>query len=225
MSAGDRFCHKCGAEGGAAADGAQTAATGGAAPERGGAGQDRAAQPSHGQAAAPSLLSGLGRRFAAQIVDLIVMFILFWVIGSKIAAQTGGATEAGFELQGEPALLAMLLTLVAGLLYFSVLEAFWNGQTLGKKLLRIKVVKRNGAPCGFLSALTRNIVRLVDAFAFYLVGAVTILISKNNQRFGDMAAGTLVVKLSQGDVAKMKDEGKSSHVKFSMGRGTGYLDD
>ncbi len=48
------------------------------------------------------------------------------------------------------------------------------------------------APCDFNQALIRNFLRIVDAIAFYIVGAVAVMISKQNQRVGDMAAGTLV---------------------------------
>lgn len=211
LNASDRFCPQCGADtaGGAAAAGAMGPGDG----------------PGVREAEDSAELAGIGRRLAAQIVDSFVMLALFWAIGSKIAAQTGGQTESGFELQGGPALLAMMLTLVAALLYFTFLEAFWNGQTLGKKLLRIQVLETSGASCGFMAALMRNIVRLVDAFAFYLVGLVAVLVSKRKQRLGDMAAGTLVVKKRSDAGERPEENGKKGKVRFSMGVNNNFLDD
>ena len=188
LNASDRFCRDCGASVEAQSDKRQSAPR-----------SDKADVKYHEMAPGDvkvrgAQLAGIGYRFAAQIVDGIIMIILFLAIASKIAAKTGGLTDTGFKLEGEPALLAFLLMAIAVVLYFSVLEAFWNGQTLGKKLVGIRVVETNGAPCGFLKALVRNIVRFVDAIAFYLVAAIAVLTSKRNQRLGDMVAGTLVIK-------------------------------
>lgn len=166
---------------------------------------------------------GLGLRFVAQIIDAIVVIFLFWMIGANIAGMAGGTTDSGFELEGGPALIVILLSTIAAILYFALLEAFWNGQTLGKKLVRIKVTSEDGTPCSFNQALVRNVLRLVDAFAFYLVGAILVLASAKKQRLGDRVAHTIVVKVPKGMRKPAPAKEKKSSVKFSMGR-SDYVD-
>lgn len=78
--------------------------------------------------------------------------------------------------------------------YPIVLEALWNGQTLGKRALSLRVVLANGAPVGWLAAITRNLLRTVDMLPVaYATGLVTSLADPHGRRLGDMVAGTLVV--------------------------------
>ena len=127
---------------------------------------------------------GVGRRAVAVIIDSILLSIMGYVI----AALTGGATAEGFHIQGAPA----ALWLVLGLGYFVVMEKTW-GATLGKRVMGLKVVKQDGGPIDWQASVIRNILRLIDGFFFYLVGAIVIWTSKSKQRLGDMAAHTLVV--------------------------------
>ena len=93
------------------------------------------------------------------------------------------------SLNGAPFLLTVLLAFG----YFFGTEAF-GGQTLGKKIVGTRVVFDKGAELTTGQALIRTVMRVVDGFAFYLVGFVAVLASSKNQRLGDMAASTRVVK-------------------------------
>ena len=78
--------------------------------------------------------------------------------------------------------------------YPIVFEAMWNGQTLGKRALSLRVVSSDGAPVGWLAAITRNLLRTVDMLPFaYATGLVASLADPYGRRLGDMVAGTLVV--------------------------------
>ena len=78
--------------------------------------------------------------------------------------------------------------------YFMFWETVWNGQTPGKRVCGIRVMRDGGFPIDFRAAFLRNIVRYVDFLpAFYGVGAVTMFMSKDSKRLGDYAAGTIVV--------------------------------
>jgi uncharacterized RDD family membrane protein YckC len=73
-------------------------------------------------------------------------------------------------------------------------EWLWRGQSIGKKLLRLRVVDERGFRLSFAQIVLRNLLRFVDALpAFYLVGGLSALVTKRAQRVGDIAAGTLVV--------------------------------
>lgn len=78
--------------------------------------------------------------------------------------------------------------------YPIVFEAMWNGQTLGKRALSLRVVSADGAPVGWLAAITRNLLRTVDMLPFaYATGLVASLADPYGRRLGDMVAGTLVI--------------------------------
>jgi uncharacterized RDD family membrane protein YckC len=120
----------------------------------------------------------------AIIIDMIVLGIVGWVIGMGM----GGATSTGFNLAGAPALIWFLIALA----YYVVMEVQMGG-TLGKLALGLKVVKEGGEKVDWQASIIRNILRIIDGFFFYLVGAIVVWTSKKKQRLGDMVAHTLVV--------------------------------
>src|SRR5207244_12095475 len=81
-----------------------------------------------------------------------------------------------------------------GFAYGALLEGFWNGQTIGKRLFHLRVIDQAGFPLRIEQAWVRNLMRVFDALPFaYLVGGISVLSSPLMQRFGDRVAGTLVV--------------------------------
>ncbi len=127
---------------------------------------------------------GVGRRAVAIIIDAIILMILGWVI----ALGVGGTGPEGFAISGAPALIWFLV----GLAYYVVMEVKMGG-TVGKLALKLKVVREDGAPLDWQSSILRNVLRIIDGFFFYLVGAIVVWVSKKKQRLGDMVAHTLVV--------------------------------
>jgi uncharacterized RDD family membrane protein YckC len=131
-----------------------------------------------------------GRRVLATLVDGIVLGIVFTIMSILFGSSSaeGGAVSASL---GGLASLVYFLIVVA---YYILLEGYL-GQTVGKMLLGIKVVREGtGELPGLGGAAIRTILRLVDGFFFYAVAFITVLISGKNQRLGDMAANTLVVR-------------------------------
>ena len=129
---------------------------------------------------------GVGRRAVAIIIDAVILF----PVGYVIALFTGGTTGEGFAIQGGPAFLWFGIALA----YYIVMEMMY-GATLGKRAMGLKVVKEGGEPLDWQASIVRNVMRIIDGFFFYLVGAIVVWISKRRQRLGDMAAHTLVVKV------------------------------
>jgi uncharacterized RDD family membrane protein YckC len=127
---------------------------------------------------------GVGRRAVAIIIDMIVLCIIGWVL----ALGMGGSSSTGFNLSGAPALIWFLIALA----YYVVMEVQMGG-TLGKLALGLKVVKEGGEKVDWQASIIRNILRIVDGFFFYLVGAIIVWTSKKKQRLGDIVAHTLVV--------------------------------
>lgn len=149
-------------------------------------------------AVTPATFASLGSRFVAQIVDALAMFGVFFVLGSFFAMLFGGATESGFEFTGFAGGLFIAVEIVLVLGYFVISEARW-GATLGKLAAGIRVQSTNGQGIGYAAALVRNLMRVVDMLpAFYLTGVISILVTRRNQRLGDLVADSVVVRPQAG---------------------------
>ncbi len=134
----------------------------------------------------------LGSRVLGALPDLAAGLAFFLAAGGVVASIAGQAGP-GFELEGGPALAAISLTVLGWFAYQIGLEA-WLGATPGKVVAGIRVRRPGHSRVGLRAALIRNLLRLVDGIGFYLVGAISVLVSKRNQRLGDLAAGTVVVQ-------------------------------
>jgi uncharacterized RDD family membrane protein YckC len=100
------------------------------------------------------------------------------------------AKAPGFGL-----MVIMLAEFAIGFAYGALLEGFWNGQTIGKRLFHLRVIDESGLPLRIEQAWVRNLMRVVDALPFaYFAGGISVLTSRLMQRFGDRVAGTLVVR-------------------------------
>jgi uncharacterized RDD family membrane protein YckC len=137
------------------------------------------------------------KRLFAWFVDLFILFTYYLMVKtvlSNIAANHPG-TSANEDLPFIYNLSAVYLVLYAPiLLYHLVCELTLNGQSIGKKLLGIKVISENGGRPALHQYLIRWLLRPVDFSFFGLPGLLTVVNSKKNQRLGDIAAGTLVIK-------------------------------
>ena len=127
---------------------------------------------------------GVGVRFVAVVLDMVILF----GIGYLIALAVGATSESGFNLEGGPA----FVWVVVSALYYIILEGT-IGATLGKKALGIRVVEEDGTRCHMRASIVRNVFRIVDGLFVYLVGAILIWRSPKKQRLGDRLAHTLVV--------------------------------
>ena len=136
----------------------------------------------------------LGERFFANFIDMILLWIVTAIISipfgimSLIGSQFG--SPIGW-LIGGPQLLAF----VSWMLYFSYFEST-SGQTLGKRMMTIKVVDESGGSLDGRRIVVRNILRIVDWLPFlYIIGFILLSTSNGKQRRGDIAAKTVVVKV------------------------------
>lgn len=131
-----------------------------------------------------------GRRVLATIVDGIVLTAGFWVMSALFGTTSVEGGQVGASLSGLAALGSFILVFA----YYILLEGFL-GQTLGKMLFGIKVVKEDtGEVPGLGAATIRTLLRIIDSLFFYLVAFIAVLASQQNKRLGDMVAHTLVVR-------------------------------
>jgi uncharacterized RDD family membrane protein YckC len=146
-------------------------------------------------------LAGIGTRFAALLVDTLLEGLLLLTLLIGFGLVTLGAGEVGDWLftfwdsvSGWVAAALMLAVFLLLWGYFIFWETVWSGQTPGKRLCGIRVLRDGGFPIDFRAAFIRNVMRFVDALPFcYGAGALTMFISKESKRLGDYAAGTIVV--------------------------------
>jgi len=140
-------------------------------------------------------LAGIGSRFIALLVDYLIWIIgLVFVIWIFAFLMPGLNAYNHLSAQWATALYLFLLFLF-NWGYFTLFEAFWNGRTPGKRIARIRVIQRSGRPIGLFESMARNFVRYIDQIPFfYAVGAIAIFVTRDHQRLGDLAAGTLVVR-------------------------------
>ncbi|MFW5662244.1 MAG: RDD family protein [Bacteroidota bacterium] len=131
--------------------------------------------------------AGIGDRAIAAIIDFVVR-VLYWIGLAFIIGALGLQTDIGTVF--------IYLMVFPTLLYQILFEYFMNGQTPGKKMLKIQVKRLDGLRPTFGAYFIRWLLSFVDYFLFG-VGIIAIVISKNNQRLGDMAAGTTVVRIDR----------------------------
>ncbi len=153
-------------------------------------------------------LAGLGSRFFAVAIDIaiqvfvliVALALLAWL---AIATPNVVAAKPDRLTTFTVAVLEGLSYVAAFLLFFGYFIIFeWRsqGSTPGKRLLGIRVVRDGGFPLDFTSAVVRNVVRILEfAAGFYTISAIATLLSPMNRRLGDMAAGTIVVRVSRFD--------------------------
>lgn len=136
-------------------------------------------------------------RVVAIIVDSIILWVVMAVIAMPFGVMTvmmGTMTDplAAAQMAGSAMFVAALMGLIS-LGYFTYFEGT-TGQTIGKKIANIKVVRMDGKPMTYMDSLIRTVLRIIDGIFLYLVGLIIVVASEKKQRLGDMAAKTLVVK-------------------------------
>ena len=135
-------------------------------------------------------LAGIGSRFIAALFDFIIEFAIILAAGFLLGVVGGdgsGWANAGFAI--------IFFLVFFG--YDVLFEVRARGRTPGKRWTGLRVVRTSGQPVTFVPSSIRNVMRLVDmlpAPPLYAVGMVSIFVTGKNQRLGDLAGGTLVVR-------------------------------
>ncbi len=152
-------------------------------------------------------LASIGNRFLAVAIDHFIQYLSIFLIAWFVLSVTGYGSsfmdESPNKLLAEMpkwtiAILILTLFLIfAG--YFILFEWLWNGQTPGKRLLKLRVIRDDGRPLTLWEAIARNLLRICDAVPgfivpIYSIGLIVIFLSSRDQRVGDIFAGTVVVR-------------------------------
>ena len=145
-------------------------------------------------------VAGIGSRFVAALLDSLIVFAFFFLelmvlvaIGAAAAAGAGNSSSDNEAAKWFVAII-IFIDFVVFWGYYGLFEAYWRGQTPGKRVMKIRVIKDSGRQITLFESLARNLIRVVDYLpGFYLVGLIAMLCNKRNKRLGDLAAGTIVV--------------------------------
>jgi uncharacterized RDD family membrane protein YckC len=143
-------------------------------------------------------LASIGNRFLACAIDhaLQMLAILLMVLAFTVLANY---SSLGDQISETPKWVKAVLIVIVFLIissYFAFFEWIWNGQTPGKRWLKLRVIREDGRPVTFWEAAVRNLLRTLDMMPapFYSIGLISVFISLSDQRVGDMVAGTVVVR-------------------------------
>lgn len=139
--------------------------------------------------------ASVGERMFASMLDflikmaygIVVFYVFFYLFGISVILNS-------VDMWSRMAIILFFFFPV--LIYSLTLESIFEGQTIGKKLLKIKVVKIDGYQAGFGDYLIRWLFRIIENNMLGgLIGLISMIMSKKVQRMGDMAAGTAVITL------------------------------
>lgn len=138
--------------------------------------------------------ASVGDRIFAQLLDILVMIAYIVVVGFFLDI-TGLTTT--IEAMDNWSIMAVYGIIYLPIMFYTIVqESLWEGQTIGKRIMKTKVIKLDGYQAGFGDYLVRWLFRLVEVFIGNgIIGLIAIIASQKNQRLGDMAAGTAVITL------------------------------
>jgi uncharacterized RDD family membrane protein YckC len=132
------------------------------------------------------VLAGAGSRFIASVIDLALQLVLVALAALVTLALVGGGVGTA---------LFAIAVFAAVYLYDVLFEVLGAGRTPGKRATHLRVVRERGTPVDLPASAIRNLLRFIDFLpTAYLVGLISILLTRRNQRLGDLAAGTLVIR-------------------------------
>ncbi len=138
-------------------------------------------------------IAEIGTRIAAYTMDLIIQSLLILLVYLLLSA-SGFSFFSMSDYQSLIIAFMFLLIFFIKWGYYVLFEVIMEGQTPGKKMMRIRVIKNNGEPLDFETIVLRNLLRAVDGFpGIPLLGGFIAMIDKKTRRLGDIVSNTLVV--------------------------------
>ncbi|MEW6496149.1 MAG: RDD family protein [Cyanobacteriota bacterium] len=144
-------------------------------------------------------LAGIGNRAYALLIDylvwatLLIFFFIFWAIFSwQLLNILGNWVRSNGQIELWLIAIQILVTFFIYVGYFVIFEALWQGQTPGKRYVKIRVIRDDGRPVGLQQSTLRALLRPFDDFLF--LGTFLIVFGKQEKRLGDWVAGTVVIQ-------------------------------
>jgi uncharacterized RDD family membrane protein YckC len=141
------------------------------------------------------VLANIGNRFLAAGIDHLIQTVAMVIILLAAGALSNWQFFSSMNVWTAALTVLVIFSIYWG--YFVAFETLWSGQTPGKRIMRLRVVREDGRPVRFFEVFVRNLLRLAIDFQplpSYAVGVISIIFSARSKRIGDFVAGTVVVK-------------------------------
>jgi uncharacterized RDD family membrane protein YckC len=154
-------------------------------------------------------IAGFGSRVMAAMIDYLIIFAVLTVFFCMASDSIRTADDLGLTTA-----ITILILFAVFTFYHLAFELAWNGQTPGKRALKLRVVQASGMPVTVNGVLIRNLVRLFDMLpALYGIGLISMFVTTRTQRLGDLAARTIVIhERSQLDLAAVRED---YHIRYT----------
>lgn len=145
-------------------------------------------------------IAGIGSRFIAVLLDmllqlgafLLMILVIYLAALSTHALNKPSTPDRTADKWAQAGVILFIFLITWG--YYSLFEGLWHGQTPGKRIMKLRVLKDSGRSITLFESLARNLVRYVDYLpGIYAIGLISILCNRQNKRLGDFVAGTIVV--------------------------------
>lgn len=147
-------------------------------------------------------IAGIGFRSLAYLIDAALIFFA-WIALYFATSLVANLLDEFKALSSLGRSLVIFGVFGAQWLYWTVSEVAMNGQTVGKRLMHIRVVRMDGSPVTPIESALRNLIRFVDFLPFaYSIGVVVMLFNKDNRRLGDLVGGTVLVREEKVDLSR-----------------------
>ena len=163
-------------------------------------------------------LASIGNRFIAVAIDhaiqyfsiFVIVWFFLWMVDSGGGRSADSFDQWMTEMPKWTIAVMILLLFLVFTGYFIFFEWLWNGQTPGKRLTKLRVIRDDGRPVTLWEAIARNLLRVFDAapgffLPIYSVGLIVVFISGRDQRVGDLFAGTVVVRERSGEAPTFEE--------------------
>jgi len=147
-------------------------------------------------------LANVGSRTLAILVDISLGGLVLFIVYALTMLLAHNLADDWLTRLSSNALKTLLILLIFGFqwCYFNLFEWMWNGQTPGKRLMHLRVIKVDGSPVSGIDVLLRNLSRPIDTLGpMGLIGLLMIFVSRKAQRLGDLMARTMVIHETQID--------------------------
>ncbi|MBA4496374.1 RDD family protein [Paenactinomyces guangxiensis] len=181
----------------------------------------------------PFTTAGIGTRALAKLIDFFCIGIAIFPLGiiGMMIASIAETTQG--QISSVVTAILIFLASAIPLAYFVFTEYWMKGQTIGKRVMGLRVIQDNGKNPSFFSVFLRNLLQLADLLpGLYLLGMIVIFIHRQEKRLGDLVAGTLVIaekKEKQEELVfqyatlHLREEEKEIFVRLSPASGELYL--